>query len=229
MPVDIVKEVTGLRRAYANKRGADRARGVQGAAVPGTLIPRTTWGDVAVAAQHIEKYADPSHAQCIEILKKHRGLNDAQARITCLSGSREINPSAFRRTSLFMAEKRRFSDYHPMAVGIKLAGFRSIPFVADKIAAEEIFPHNEEFWGFAGRLALARSAAGTVPFWSEVAVDSIKEAVRDLPDTIGGAIEAIDPGDLIPDVSGITEFLRWGTIAGGALLLAWYMYRSRKA
>lgn len=228
--IDIVNEVTGLRRAYARMRGSDQAKG-DNIFTANTLIPRTKWADVMLVASHLQKYIDPTREQCIEIVKA-RGVDARQAWITCEMNTRD-NPRFFQRTSNFNRAQENFKKYSPTAVAARITGsILSAPtYVISKVASGEIFPNNEEFWGYATRYAIARNAAGAVPFWSEIAFDSIKEAVEELPDTVqdaaSAAFDAIDPSNLIPDMSGITELIKWGSIAGGLGLLYWYVLRPR--
>lgn len=230
MPVDLVKKVSGLQRAYVGTRGADRAKGLRGPsgssiAVPGSLIPRTTWGDVVVVAAHVDKYADPTPEQCLDLLEKHLGYNRATAAAAC-AGWMVENPIEFKKTLDFKRAKADFAKHHPLAVSQRLAGgFSNWTFMARKIAEGGVFPNNEQFWGYVNRYAKARSAADAVPFWDEIAVESVSEAIKELPDTVSKAMRVVDPRSLVPDVSGIVALIKWGSIAGAVGLLYWYVLK----
>lgn len=232
MAVDLVTEVVGLKNAYNRMRGADFPKGVrdprsnQPIAVPGKLIPRTTWADVIIAAAHINKYADPDAAQCLQILRE-AGENPSR----CVFGP--DNPRDFVRTASFQNAKNNFDEFSPFAVARRITGgsfLDGVKFAIAKIPTNGIFPRNEEFWGYAVRYAVARSAAGAVPFWHDIAVESIKEAIEEFPDTVKGAASAAfnAAGGLIPDVSGIVNLIKWGSIGGGLFALYWYVLRPGK-
>lgn len=248
--IDLTKEVVGLRRAYVNMRGADRARGITGPpaglpiAVPGTLIPRTSWADVVIASAHILKFVDPNQKQCLEILNKNRGSiptipmigkpSPAQA---CASDIRGISPRAFVRTADFKRAKENFVNAGPLVQSAVMSfqpwnPLAGISFLIDQVTKNVIYPKNEEFWGYATRLSQARVAAGAVPFWDEIVIESIDEAINEFPETLKGAaaaaFNAVDPRKLIPDVSGIAALLKWGSAAGALGLLYWYVLRPKK-
>lgn len=219
MPVDLVKEVVGTKHAYANSRGADKAKGI-GGSVPGTLIPRTTWGDVIVIASHLEKYIDPTPQQCIDLLTRETG-DRSKAIGRCGFGGRGQNPRVFSRTSAFQRDQKLFRESLPSAK----ASFFELP---GKVISEEVYPHNEEFWGRAIRYAIARSAAGVVPTWDELVVESVSEAIEELPETLKSVFDAADPRNFLPDPTPWVELIKWGSIAGALGLLYWYVLRPKK-
>lgn len=226
MAVDPVREVVGLQRAYSATRGAERATGVedprtgQAVAVPNTLIPRTTIADVLVAAQHVNRYLDPNPDQCREMVQRHLGVDAAKAASTCKYRGPE-NPSSFVRTKLFEQAKKDFNGVYLQALGVAAL----VPPVA---LSATVFPDNERFWGYAVRYAIARSAAGAVPFWQDLAVESVREAVDELPDTVRKAVEVIDPRGLVPDVGKWAELLKWGSVLAGLGMLYYYVLRPKK-
>lgn len=215
MAIDIVKEVVGLKNAYGRMRGYD-----------GTGTPLTTWADAIIATSHLEKYINPTLEQCKEFVKS-QGISVEEK----LFGDGVENfckwnlksPMVFVRTDSFNKALKNFQAVTPYgAFGI----FNAVT----KIASQEIYPKNVEFWKAAIGLAIARSAAGVVPFWSQIAAESIGEAVRELPDTLksiaAGAFNVV--GNLVPDVSGITNLIKWGSIAGGLFILYWYVLKPKK-
>lgn len=229
MSVDLIKEIVGLKTAYVNMRGADRAKGITGPpagqpiSVPNTLIPRTTWADILIASAHIKKYVDPTPTQCIQILTKNSNLGNPSIFEICNSTTfRGVNPRAFVKTPDFIRAMANFRAYG-LKPGVENLG---------QAWMEAVYPYNEEFWGYAIRLAIAREAAGAVPFWNEIAVESISEAIQELPETLKKAateaLATIDPRKLIPDVSGIVALIKWGSVAGALGLLYWYVLRPKK-
>lgn len=221
MAVNLEKEITGLRLAYGRMRGAGPTTGKRRPnghhwMVPGKRVPQTTWGDVYIAYHHINKYLDPTEDQCIAMVMQQRGTDVFRARTLCtFPGS----PRSFVRTSGFKQAKREFESVGPIAKGGFFATVKDM---------REIYPHNEEFWGAALNYAIERRAAGEVPFWNEIALDSVKEAVVELPSTVRKAIAVIDPRQLVPDISGITNLIKWGSIGGGIFILYWYVLRKPK-
>lgn len=52
--------------------------------------------------------------------------------------------------------------------------------------AGTIYPYNDEFWGTAGQMLLTASAAGVVPGQWDIAVESVKEAVKEAAEKVAG-------------------------------------------
>ena len=221
MSIDIVGEMIGLKNAYGRMRGAGPVTGKQRPnggnwMTPGKQVPQTTWADVFIAASHINKYLDPSQKQCVAILQKQNGMRVDKALVTCIMGDRNVNPTNFPKTSGYKAARANFNSVSPLAK----AGFLQ---TMNPFKMKEIYPHNEEFWGGALTYAIERSAAGAVPYRDEIAIESIKEAVVELPATIGSALDAITPE--IPDFSGFADLIKWGSIGGGLFALYWYVLK----
>lgn len=183
------------------------------------MVPNTTWGDVFVAASHINKYLDPSVGQCIDLLMKHDGKNRFTATGICASEGKGT-PRGFVRTSGFKTAKRNFDSVSPLSKG----GLSRVWNIAKM---QETYPFNEEFWGAATTYAIERSAAGTVPFWSDLVIESVVEAVKELPQTIGSAIAAVDPRQYLPRLSLVAQVVKWTALGGSAFLIYWYVLGGR--
>lgn len=214
----------GLKNAYAGARGATTSRGVSDAVLgpifpAGFQVPRTKWGDVAVVAAHLKKYIDPDFEQCVELLSARFGSSRATS--MCLAHDPN-SPREFARTVRFERAKQEFAKHHPYTVGGMAGALR-------KIALGEVYPHNEQFWAYALAWAKARQEAGEVKHWATLAVESIGEAIRDLPETMrDAAVTAFDAINPIPSLSGLATIVKWGSIGGGLFLLYWYVLRPRK-
>ena len=220
MGIDIVKEVGGMKNAYGRLRGAapnvGKKRPDGSRYMPsGFMVPQTTYADVMLAQLHITKFADPDVETCISLLQKEHGANKAQAQILCpIQGP--VNPMYFVRTRDFKRAKKDFTAQSPLLkIGIIQSAMRT----------SEVYPHNEEFWGAALRYAIERSAAGAVPFWQDMAMDSIKESVKELPGNVAAAISKLDPRGLIPNLSPLADIIKWGSIGGGLFMLYWYVLK----
>ena len=94
-----------------------------------------------------------------------------------------------------------------------------------KVGSNEIYPHNEEFWGLGLRYAIARSAAGTVRTRLEIVKESIGEAVKELPETLQDAVVTALPVLSVPNLTLVGDLLKWSSIGGGLFMLYWYGLR----
>ena len=211
MSVDIVKEVAGLQRAYAGMRGATRAVGVKGPnglplILPNTLIPKTTWTDVVLIGSHLQRMINPTFEQCQSIMVS-RGKD-----VAFCFGSAEQNPRAFVHTAAFRAAEADFFAAQP----------KPLEMMAHLGSAEE-FPRNEQFWAYAARYAIARSAAGAVPFWTDIAAESVKEAIEELPDTLRDVFDATVE---LPGVGFLVKVLKWSAVGAAAFLVYKHFVRS---
>jgi hypothetical protein len=221
--IDFERSISDLRKGYVRARGTQPTMGARHRRsgqllAAGRDIPRTTWEDVIAVAAHLERYADPTDGQCIELLQKHRGMTKTDAMMMCAfnRGARE-NPRGFVRTESFLQAQEDFRSAAPLTNPIQ---------AAMKVGTFELYPRNEEFWGYANRYAIARRAAGAVPFWSELAIESLIEATKELPQTVQNALSAVDPRKLLPDPEPWANLIKWGTIATGLVFV--YLYAMRK-
>jgi len=212
----------GTRNAYGRMRGTVNRTGKPrpggGTWMTSGQVPNTTWADVFIVTNHVNKYLNPSTDQCIEIIKKHTNQDTSGALKICATGKRSENPRSFIKTSGFQQAKRNFDSVSPMNKGGAALVFNSAKLL-------EPYPFNEEFWGAATTYAIERSAAGAVPYWSEIVAESVKEAVLELPQTVGAALAAMDPRKLIPSLTPIAEIIKWTAIGGSAFLIYWYVLR----
>ena len=228
MSIDPIEKVIGLKNAYGRTRGYSSPTGkldpVSGQLLiaPGKGVPRTTWEDIVIASAHIKKHLDPDLSQCSDILVKHKGMDRTRAMQTCTFGSREESPMNFIHTAGYSRRKSEWEKTTPSQAFGQTT-------VAQKVGLNEIYPRNEEFWGQAVRFALERSAAGAVPYWDEIAIESIKEAINEAPAKIRDAFNAVTPdlSKYAPAIVGLADIVKWGSIGGGLFLLYWYVLRGR--
>lgn len=104
---------------------------------------------------------------------------------------------------------KSYDDYSYLAAYLqKVAALRDAP-----------YPNNEAFWGSGRALAIAQSAAGAVPAPFELAVESVKEAVRDRIKDIADYVPCLRLDCLIP------SWMIWATVGLGGL---WVFSKVRK-
>lgn len=220
MAIDVVSEINGTRNGYLRMRGGQNQTGKPrpggGRWMASGQFPNTTWADVFVAANHFNKYLNPSTEQCIDLITKHTKHDKQGAVAICTMGSRGENPRNFVKTKGFNTAKRLFDSVSPMAKG-------GASRVFSRSNITEIYPFNEEFWGAASTFAIERSAAGEVPFWGELVAESVGEAILELPQTVGSALAAVDPRQLIPTLSMAAQLVKWTAIGGGVFVIWWYV------
>lgn len=104
---------------------------------------------------------------------------------------------------------KTYDDYSYLAKYLeKVASLRDAP-----------YPNNEAFWGSGKVLAIAQSAAGGVPSPFELAVESVKEAVRDRINDLDDYVPCIRLDCLVP------SWLIWASVGLGGL---WIYSKVRK-
>lgn len=195
-------------------------------------FPLTTWADVIVFYDSFMQYTDPTPKQCIQQLRK-QGKTAQQAEFLCWSDALGASARGFVHTKDFERDKAYWKSWSPYAKGEELSGrpgnaTAGITYAMTKIPTNEIYPFNEEFWGYGNRYAVARSAAGVVPGKLDIAVEATVEAIQELPTTIKNSIAAVVPKIPIPNLSAVADFIKWGSIGGGLFMLYWYVLRPKK-
>ena len=217
MAVDLLGEVLGLKSAYERERGAQMPTGIKHATkpfpliTPGKGVPMTRWSDVTLVHHHLRKMADPTMEECTQeyVKKSQSWLSD------CLLAT------GFARTAGYKAARAQWDKQNPYLRAAALAGSPGNLIVGAQYALQRLtqpYPFNEEFWGYAVDFAKERQAAGMVPHWSDIAIESVKHAVSELPSTLQSAAEtawdaAAAAGDLIPKLDTVAMIVKWGTIA----------------
>jgi hypothetical protein len=217
MGIDVVDKVTGTKLAYQRMRGASPRAGKQrptgGSWMSSGMVPNTTWGDVYVASHHFNKYLKlvPQKTSSTSI------LGFLSPGVSTYMGAQDYA----KRAADFNRAKKLFDSVGPLAKGGNFfqAG------MLDRM--KQIYPYNEEFWGAATTLAIERSAAGEIPRWDDIAIESIREAAQELPANVGAALSAIDPRKMIPDFGPMAEIIKWGSIGGGLFMLYWFVLKPK--
>jgi len=203
MSVDVVREIIKLKNGYSRMRGTDPATGKK--------RPDGQYWMVPGKSVPRTTWAD------VFIVTSHINKYLSPTAVQCLTLPKSQINCDFVRTDLYKAAKKLFDSVSPsfgITTGLQLMS---------------IYPKNEEFWGAANTFAIARSAAGEVPHWDELAWESVAEAAKELPGTIGSALSHLNPKNLIPDLSPIADIIKWGSIGGGLFLLYWYVLRPKKS
>lgn len=221
MGIDFVKRFTDLKSAYERERGATTPRGIKSSVSgqplipPSKGVPKTTWGDAILVFNHLRSIAEGGFAACVEM-----GGNESE----CFSAG------IFPQTSSWLKAKAAFENQNPYMRAAALAGAPGNIIMGAQYAAnhlQQTFPYNEEFWGYAQAYVIARSAAGTVPVWAEIQIESIQHAIRELPTTVQQALETAwdHVPNPLPAFNWIATVVKWGSIGGGLALLYWYVLR----
>lgn len=221
MGIDFVKEFANLKAAYERERGATAPRGIKNPSngqpliPPGKAVPNTNWGDVILVFNHLHNIAEGGFAACVQM-----GGNSSE----CFSAG------VFPQTSSWLKAKSAFDNQNPYLRGAQLAGSPGNMVAGGSYAASHLsqtYPYNEEFWGYAQQYVIARSAAGSVPVWAEIQIESIQHAISNLPSNVQQALEtAYDKiPNVLPAFNWIAAMVKWGSIGGGLLLLWWYVLR----
>ena len=241
--VDPVAEFVRIKREYMNSRGASYSTGLTGPSgqallPPSQMVPKTTYGDVVnfgikflawtsndeihrcTAEQMREMDYDP--AMTLDQLLQSPFLTALERPV--VAGVIESKCSKpYVETTSFQRARDAFVDSMPMAklyAQSPTAGVSAV--LAGKIASREIYPYNEEFWGYGSRYAIARSAAGMVPSNTALFMQSISESIDELPSTIKNAMKAVVPDVPMPSIPGFGmfgELIKWSLILGGGYLL----------
>lgn len=221
MGIDFVGKFNNLKSAYQRERGASTPAGIKSVISglplipPSKGVPRTTWGDALLVFNHLHKIAEPTYAECMD------AHGDAQA---CNAAT------LFMRTPAFVRAKLEFDKQNPYLRGAALAGSPGNVIVGAQYLASRLaqpYPWNEELWGYGSQYALTRSAAGDVPFWVELQVSAVKEAIQEAPAAVKAILE--NAWEAIPNpvplLNWTVEIIKWGSIAGGLFLLYKYVLK----
>lgn len=226
MGVDFLGKFIQLKTAYERERGMSPSTGKRSSVTGQPLVPaakgvpKTTWADTALVFSHLKKIAEPSLTDCFEMLQRGQVSN-------CNPGSPAFN---FVRTASFEKAKAAFDNMNPYMRAASKAGspgnlVAGVNYVINH--PRETFPANEEFWGYANSYVIARSAAGEVPAWTNIAIESIGHSLANAPgvvkDALATTLENIP--DVIPNVSTLFTVVKWTAIVGSAGLVYWYILR----
>jgi len=96
--------------------------------------------------------------------------------------------------------------------------------LVDKIVSGEIYPYNEDFWGYGRTYALELSSSVNMPTELDLLSESVSEAINELPDNVKAALNKI--GNLWPkDLIG--TLIRWSLIGLGAYGV-YYLYQQNQ-
>lgn len=200
------------------KNGYVRERGIQSLTADGKAIPKTTWGDVIAFYETFLEYTDPPE------------------KTLCTAAGICQKVPTFAHTSSFNRAKIGWEKVSPYYLAAKEAGVNplskegratGITLAVLKVPHNEPYPWNAQFWKKGKAYAIARSAAGAVPYKMDLAIESIVWSIKSAPDSIGKWAGAIDPRKFLPDIDPWVRLLKWGTIAAGLGMLYWYVLRPK--
>lgn len=243
---DFVREYMAVKQRYLSKRGGSHPTGKRNRStgqllVPTPkLVPNTTWGDALAVWATLKRVAEPTAAQCREYAQKLFKVDGATGDRLCILGPDGLSligasptqvaiyktivgntrplREPFVQTANWLRAKRDFDAQSPMLI----PGFSP-----QRLVGNEIYPRNEELWGYADDYVIARGAAGVVPFPFDIAVESIVEAVKDLPKTVRDAMNAVVPKLSLSWLDDLKEITKWTAIGGGLFMLYWYVLKPK--
>lgn len=244
---DFVREYQAVKNAYLGKRGGAPSTGLpnrstgQPLVPPSKLVPRTTWGDAMAVWAQLHRVAEPTSAQCREQAQALFKVDGVTADRLCLFGPKGFSligkptlnqvvaytaivgsdkplRDSFVKTAHWLRAKRDFDAQNPMV---------KPGFAPQKLVSTEVYPHNEELWGYADDYVIARGAAGVVPTKFDMAVESIVEAIKELPANVRAAMNAVVPALSLSWLDEFREIIKWTSIGGGLFMLYWYVLRPK--
>lgn len=222
---DAVKKFDELRREYMRLRGAFKSGGVirtpsgQLLMPQYTPVPKTTWGDcISFSTRYLAATSNEIIKQCIRKYSHSGGWEDVGTVLGC--------GTTFYESPAYKTALARWEAWTPMAQTLKRYGstYGGQVILKAAIESKEIYPYNEQFWGYGQRYAIQRQAGGLVLSPAEVFSGGIEAAATAVKKTLGNVANAVkDVVPSLPDLSWLGQAMKWGTIAGGAYLLYWLM------
>lgn len=242
---DFVRQYMDVKQRYLSKRSGSMPTGKKNRSTgqllvpPSKLVPNTTWGDALAVWATLKRVAEPTTAQCRAEAQRMFKVDGPTADRLCLfgppgfsligkpttnqvvaytaiTGSNKPLRAPFVQTTHWLRARSNFDAQNPMLV----PGFSP-----QKITSGEVYPRNEELWGYADDYVIARGAAGVVPFKFDLIVESILEAVKELPQTVRDAMNAVVPDLSLSWLDDLKEISKWGAIGGGLFMLYWYVLK----
>jgi hypothetical protein len=237
-----------VKQRYLSKRSGSVPTGKKNRSTgqplvpPPKLVPMTTWGDAVAVWANLKRIAEPTLAQCRAQAQALFKVDAIMGDKLCILGPGALSmlgpPSpaqiaaykvatgttkplreVFVQTANWQRAKRDFDAQNPMLT----PGFGP-----QKLVSGELYPRNEELWGYADDYVIARGAAGVVPFPFDMAVDSVIEAIKELPSTIRSAMNAVVPDVSLGWLDDLKEIMKWTAVGGGLFMLYWYVLRSKR-
>lgn len=204
----------------SNELGAKRGWTSSGDA-NGTLVPNAIWGDAIIFyAGFMGVTMDPT-----ECLADQLSVSpfSSWSQLFLDMGGHRLSASVsqcltFLQSDAFRSAPASFQAVDPSAKAWATWGDQTPVALPAAIFAEEIYPYNAEFWTAAGRYAIARSAAGAVQGDQHRFADAVTQSVKDLPETIQEAIDAVNP---LPDGSWWKTFAKVTLGLGAAIGVVW--------
>ena len=188
MSFDAVKVFRDTKRQFENKRGWT---------APNLSLTRTTSSGQSLpllsASDRIPMttYADAQH-----FFEKF------------MASTREFDNWKQEDQFLYVPQNRLdYDNWHYWTPAIRTPGMQN---------STDIYPYNQQFWGFGHRYALMRSSLGAVPGYWEMWVESVRESLIELVDRFPPV-----PRTDIP----IGQIVKW-SVAAGLVYLGIRIYES---
>jgi hypothetical protein len=201
-----VDEFLDYKRKFLNLRG-------QGGriATTGKAFPATTWKDVYNFGLYFYNVTQKTGIGVFE---------QAARELASMFGAGPTN--SFANASAAWRESFPFPKLVAQH-GFVLAA-EKLPGVMYTEVGDAPYPWNEEFWRLGGAYAIARDALGGIPSHTKFLVESVKEALDELPGNVTGALPS--PA-VMPNFSLLGQLIEW-SIYGGIALLLWWALKPKK-
>lgn len=187
------------KNAYEAKQGSRTS-----SLLSTTSYPRTTWAQVAAFNAAWQDYIDP--VKCYSRLPPGYYSGDECTPTT--------SPSYNRALALFSSSMPR----------AKLSGSA----LAAKIASNEEYPYNDQFWIYGWRYAIELSSSVNLPDKFDYAGEAFREAINSAPETIRNALSLLDPSRLLPKLPfSLNDMVLWSIVGLGAYGVYWMWKKER--
>ena len=219
MPFDPIAEFMKWKRKYIAQHG--EVPGTGNPIPTAKAVPKTTWKEVgAFGSTFLYTTSNARIDACVAGKLNEMGLhladdarmvdgsnpsaaarynNQQLARVALVTSPvKAVKAGAacgknFVESTSYKRAREKWLSSFPWKKAISEYGMRAPGIVATKMWSDEIYPWNEEFWGYGANYAIARSAAGAVPFQIDLAIESVQEAVADVAGKLGAMIPSF-PG-----------------------------------
>ncbi len=195
---DPAAEFIRAKQAYESKMGS-----MQSTKFANLAYPKTTWAQVAAFYAAWLDYIDP--AKCYARLPPGLYTGD------------ECIPT---KDSAYLQAERDFAAAAPLS---KV----STSELVDKITAGGTYPYNEDFWGYGRAFSLQLSSSVNLPTKFDMAIESIGEALTELPANVRDALAKVDPSKWLPGASFFENIVKW-SLVGVGLYGVYYFWKQRR-
>jgi hypothetical protein len=217
MSFDAIKTFLTYKNDYIAKRGGTPGTTI---VLPSKLVPRTTWRDVyafsAVFFNRCEYVKPPTGSVWTELALKFTAT-ERYAEIIEEYGTEAVNR--------FNAARTKWATTFPYAkLSAQYGAYDGHVKLLQSLQTNAEYPWNEEFWAYGHQFAIARSVFGEVPGQFDLWVESVTEAVEELPETL----VSVMPTGIDWPKNPFGGLVKWTLYGGAALLLLWLISKQKE-